>query len=293
MKYEKIIYETKDNIATITLNYPEKLNAWRFAGGGGMVDEFFAALTEAEDDDDVKVVIFKGAGPSFSSGHDLTEVGYVYGYGDGKKGEKKRRPSQRIRLKLDRFGLNEPRRRIFLCPKITIAQVHGHCVGEGILVMNCCDLAVAAEDASIGHTEQRLGFAGMSPTFPILVMNVGLKKALELLLTGKQLSGKEAAEIGMINMAVPPDRLDEETRELAKKIALLPRDGIAIGKAMRHIQYERLGLTSGFATGYVGHTLFTNLRWEDDEYSFFKARRDKGVRDAIHGKDDRFEEKDR
>ena len=149
MDYEKVIYETKDNIAIITLNYPEKLNPWRFAGGGGMVDDFFAALAEAEEDDDVKVVIIKGAGPSFSAGHDLTEVGFVYGYGDGKQGAKKRRPSQRIRLKLDRFGLNEPRRRLFLCPKITIAQIHGNCVGEGIMVVHCCDMAVAAEDVHV------------------------------------------------------------------------------------------------------------------------------------------------
>lgn len=290
MNYERVIYETSNNIATIILNYPDKMNVWKFAASGGMVDDFFAALTEAEEDDDVKVIIIKGAGPSFSAGHDLTEVGYVYGYGTGEKGEKKRRPSQRIRLKLDRFGLNEPRKRLFLCPKVTIAQVHGYCVGEGIIVMTCCDLAVAAEDAIIGHTEQRLGFAGMSSTFPILMMSVGLKRAMELLLTGRQLSGAEAAEIGLVNKAVPVDRLEEETLELARRIALLPRDGISIGKAIRHIQYERLGLTSGFATGYVGHTLFTNLRWEDDEYNFFKERRDKGERAAFHGKDERFEE---
>ena len=254
-----------------------------------MVDEFFAALTEAEDDDDVKVVIFKGAGPSFSSGHDLTEVGYVYGYGDGKKGEKKRRPSQRIRLKLDRFGLNEPRRRIFLCPKITIAQVQGYCAGEGTMVMTECDLTIAAEDAQIGHPEQRLGFAGSSiPTIPHLIMSIGMKRALYMLLTGSSMSGKEAEEVGLVTMAVPAANLDEEVDKLANAVTLLPRDGIAIGKATRHLLYDQLGLTAGYAAGYYSQTLFSNIVWEPDEYSFFIEKRTKGAEAALREVNERY-----
>ena len=284
-KYKYVIYERNGNIAKITLNRPDKLNAFPFYGG--ITADFHAALDEAEEDDDVKVVIIKAAGRAFSAGHDLEEVGFVYGMGTGKTGE--RRPSQRIRLKIDRHGFCENHRRLFLFPKVTIAQVHGFCIGEGLIVATCCDLTIAAEDAQIGHTEQRLGFSGSGiGTVPLLMLAVGWKRGRELLLTGRQISGKEAAEIGLVNKAVPADKLDEEVQKAAEAICLLPRDGIAIGKAMTHAVYDSIGLTSGFTHGYIGHTLFTNLRWEEDEYNFFKERRAKGAKAGFHGRDERY-----
>ena len=115
MKYEKIIYEKDGNIGRITLNYPEKLNTWDFPGQGGMSDQFDGALKEAVDDDDIKVVVIKGAGRCLSAGHDLTKVGFVYGMGTGKTGE--RRASQRARLKVDHKFIAEHLQNIFLCPK--------------------------------------------------------------------------------------------------------------------------------------------------------------------------------
>jgi enoyl-CoA hydratase len=83
--------------------------------------------------------------------------------------------------------------------------------------------------------------------------------------------------------------LDEETWKLAKAITLLPRDGIAIGKATRHVIYDRIGLISDFIPAYISHTLFTNLRWESDEFNFFKQRRDSGsAKEAFHARDARF-----
>ncbi|MBL7119837.1 MAG: enoyl-CoA hydratase/isomerase family protein, partial [Dehalococcoidia bacterium] len=233
--------------------------------------------------------IIKGAGRAFTVGHDLTKVGFLYGMGTGEKGE--RRPSQRIRLKYDKMGLDDNMMNVFLNPKITIAQLHGWCIGGGIYFPLLTDLAVAAEDAQLGLTEQRLGFAGSGVLgITHLIYHVGMKRALELLLTGKIITGKEAAEIGLVNKAVPADKLDEETMKLAKAITLLPRDGIAIGKATRHVIYDRLGLISDFIPAYISHTLFTNLRWEDDEYNFFKERRDKGsARDAFKERDRRYE----
>ncbi|MCX5999712.1 MAG: enoyl-CoA hydratase/isomerase family protein, partial [Chloroflexi bacterium] len=111
-----------------------------------------------------------------------------------------------------------------------------------------------------------------------------------MLLTGKIITGKEAAEIGLVNKAVPLANLDEETMKLAKAITLLPRDGIAIGKATRHLIYDRMGMISDFIPGYISHTMFTNLRWEPDEYNFFKERRDKGsAKEAFKQRDARYE----
>ena len=76
--------------------------------------------------------------------------------------------------------------------------------------------------------------------------------------------------------------------KLAKAMTLLPRDGFAIGKATRHLIYDRLGLLSDFIPAYISHTLFTNLRWEPDEYNFFKERREKGAREAFHKRDERY-----
>ncbi|MDY6836053.1 MAG: enoyl-CoA hydratase/isomerase family protein [Chloroflexota bacterium] len=286
MDLDRVIYKKDGNIVRITLNYPEKLNVWDFPGQGGLTDQFYSVLRDAEDDDDIKVIVIKAAGRGFSAGHDLNTVGFVYGIGTGKPDE--RRASERIRLKVDRAWMDN-QQRLFLCPKITIAQVHGYCVGEGFYTMQLCDLAVASEDAQLGHTEQRLGFSGSGiPSIPVLIMTVGMKRAMDLLITGRLISGTEAEKMGLVNKAVPMDKLDEEVDRLATAGALLPRDGIAIGKATRHMIYDSLGLTSGFAQGYYSHSFFTNLRWENDEYNFFQQRRDKGTKEGFHGRDERF-----
>lgn len=290
MAYKTIILEKSGNVGRIIFNRPDKLNTFDFPGQGGMADDFGAALDDMANDDEVKVVIIKGAGRCFSAGHDLTSVGHVYGMGAGKPGE--RRASERIRLKVDKSWFYDHYMHLFLLPKVTIAQIHGYCLGDGIATMACCELALAAADAKIGHSEQRLGFAGSGgPDFGIMVATVGLKRAVEMHLTGRIFDGKEAESMGLVNKAVPADQLEREVEELAKTIALMPRDGIAIGKAHRHLTYQALGLTHSITPGYISHTLFTNLRWEPDEYNFFKERRDKGAREGFHGVHGRYEER--
>lgn len=287
MSSETLIYEKEDfeegSMVTITMNKPETLNALNIEFSREIDD----ALTEVEQDDDVKVVIFKGAGKSFSCGYDLGRVYFVYGGGTGKKEDKSRRPSQRSRLAYDRWR-SESLRKIFLLDKITIAQVHGYCIGGGLYMSLCCDMTIAAEDAKIGHSEQRLGFSGAMYVFPIEVALIGQKRARELLLTGKLIDGTEAERIGLVNHAVPADQLDTETRKLAKSMTLLPRDGIAIGKATARLAYDSMGLSSAFGQGYLGHTLFTNIRYEEGEFNFIKRRRDVGMREAIKERDARY-----
>lgn len=287
MSSETLIYEKEDfeegSMVTITMNKPETLNALNIEFSREIDD----AITEVEQDDDVKVVIFKGAGKSFSCGYDLGRVYFVYGGGTGKKEDKSRRPSQRSRLAYDRWR-SESLRRIFLLDKITIAQVHGYCIGGGLYMSLCCDMTIAAEDAKIGHSEQRLGFSGAMYVFPIEVALIGQKRARELLLTGKLIDGTEAERIGLVNQVVPADQLDAETRKLAKSMTLLPRDGIAIGKATARLAYDSMGLSSAFGQGYLGHTLFTNIRYEEGEFNFIKRRRDVGMREAIKERDARY-----
>ena len=155
-----------------------------------------------------------------------------------------------------------------------------------------CDLIIGAEDCKFGFVEERLGTGGMTLS-PMLILRVGLTKALELQITGKMIDGKEAERIHLINRAVPADQLEAETEELARGIARYSRDGLAISKAARHSVYDMLGVTQYFTTAYWAPTLMTNMKWESDEYNFFKERRNKGLKAAEHEKNDFYKALDK
>ncbi len=286
-EFTKVIYEQDGNIAYITLNDPEHRNVTDWSGQGGITDQFFLALDDAEFDDDIKVVVIKGAGKDFQAGHDLNEVGHIYGMGSGK--DDKRRASQRIRYSVDKCFFHKTQQKILLHPKITICQCHGNCLGSGVYYPLLSDLAVAADNAKFATVEQRLGFAGSGSQVALLMMNIGIKRAMGMLLTGAKISGEEAARIGLVNKSVPPEDLDAEVQKLAESMSLLPRDGIAIGKATRRLIYEGWGLTNGMV--YISHAMFTNIRWEPDEYNFFKQRRDKGTKEGFIARDERYKGK--
>jgi len=284
MSYKYVIYEKEGEIATITFNKPEKMNSYVIISVGEDFAEVLDAITRAEEDDEVKVIIFKGAGRCFSAGQDLSKVGFVYGFGTQKD---ERRPSQRIRLKMDRMGISEGYKRFFFCPKLTIAQVHGFALEAGLMIAMLCDFFVCSDDCMMGFPGQRIGFAGGGEhTFGHLMMTVGMRRALDLYISGRQIDGKEAERIGLVTKSVPPGKLEEEVKALAKDLCLMPRDGIAIGKACRHLFYDRMGLTDSFTYGYITHTMFTNVRHEPGEFNFFRERREKGAKAAFHEKDD-------
>ena len=288
MEYEFVLYEKDGHIAHITLNRPERLNAV----SPELVRDWDAAMHEAEEDDDIKVIIFKGAGRAFSAGADLTGVGFVYGMKEPKSGEKAGRIPQRVKMKFDRNLFLEFHRRVLLCPKLTIAQMHEYCLGIAFNIVLHCDFLIASEDCRMGHVEERLGLGGMTIS-PIMVLRAGLTRSMDLCLTGKMIDGLKAVEMGLINRAVPKDELDKEVRELAAGLALHPKDGIAIGKASRHMMYETMGVTKGLVEHFIMHSFQTNRVYDPDEYNFFKQRRDKGVREAAHEKHDYFKALDK
>lgn len=285
MNYRFVIYQKQGEIGRLTLNRPDKLNVMDFPGDGGILDDFNAALDEAADDDNLKVLIIKGAGRAFCAGHDLDRIYKVYEEQDKEPG--KRRPSQRARLHIDRKWLGV-HQKLLLHPRVTIAQVHGHCIGEGAAISESCDISIVAEDAHISHAEQRLGFSGSGLNLVPLFQHVGYKRARWMCLLGEAIDGKEAERIGWASKAVPLEKLEEEVEATAKKVCLLPKDGIAIGKASNHQILDILGTTKGWAQGYVSHTLFTNLRYEEGEWIFVKDRKDKGAKAGFHARDDRY-----
>jgi enoyl-CoA hydratase len=285
---ELVLYAVEDRyVATITLNRPDKLNALDDAVYEAMLEAFDRAL----EDDDVKVVILRGAGSSFCTGHDLTQVSSVYkDWVVPPSGEKpKRRPSQRSRLITDRRRMHERWYKIFNFPKVTIAQIHGYCIEGGANIALLCDISIAAEDAVFSYKGQRLAAGGASTLMMHLSNLIGYKRARELILTGRDVSGAEAAKIGLVNQAVPPEDLENTTRSMARRIAGMPRDAIVVGKFYTSLAYDMMGLNGTFNAFSIGHTLATNLRFEEDEYNFHRARRDKGARDAIHDLDEFFD----
>jgi enoyl-CoA hydratase len=288
MEYEAVLYEKEGQVAYITLNRPKKLNTVNTE----LFRDWGLAIGEAERDDDVKVVVFKGAGRCFSAGAPLDEVGFVYGMKEPQPGEKPGKVPQRARLAYDRSLFLDFFRKVLLCKKITIAQMHEYCLGVAFSIVMHCDLLIASDDCKMGHVEERLGLAGLT-LMPIMVLRCGLTRSLDLCLTGKMITGKQAAEYNLINRAVPKEILETEVRELANGLALYPKDGIAIGKVARELMYETMGVTRGSLEHYIMHSFQTNRVYGPEEHNFFKQRRDKGVREAAHEKHDHYKALDK
>jgi enoyl-CoA hydratase len=277
---DMVLYEKRDGKAYIRFNRPEKRNALTYAA----FDRMMVCIADAEQDDNVRVVIITGAGGHFSAGHDLAEIGSEYGFDPSGKG---RRPSQRARLNFDRRHLNQFRD-LFYCSKPTIALVRGYCVGAGLHIVEACDLAIASDAARIGHPEQKAGLAGAAYMTAWNILAAGPKKARELLLIADVLKPEEAVQMGLVNKVVSDAELEASGEDWADRIAKLPRDAIAFGKAATNLALDSLGMTNQFAHGYVIHALSTNIRYEEDEYNFMKKRRDEGVRNASHGREERY-----
>jgi enoyl-CoA hydratase len=271
-----ILVEKDGPVARLILNRPEKHNALKFDD----LDTLVEALHEAEADDDIKVIVLKGRGQSFCSGHDYNDAVRSYGLEVTEPGVKPRRPSQRSRLLRDRkLGENYMAFQYSLKP--VIAQVQGWCTGAGLYLVELVDLAIAADDARFSHSEQRVGLAGNTWHLNTQIMTYGPKKARELLLLGDNFDGRDAERLGLVNQSVPQEQLESTVEDWARRVAQHPRDALVTGKAMFQMALDSLGGSQQFYRGYVGHTLGTNLRLEEDEYNFLRERRDKGTTAAF------------
>lgn len=200
MEYANIVLESRDGVATITLNRPEAMNPLDW----GTVKELGACLGALEADRTVRVVVITGRGRAFSAGGDLK--GYLTLY---------RRPDDFRQFLRDLYdvlaGIEGSR-----CP--VIAAVNGHCVAGGIELMLACDLVVASEDARIGDAHLNFGQVPGGGGSQRLPRAIGMFRAKELLLTGEVLTGREAERIGLVNRAVAAEHLMTTVDALARKI---------------------------------------------------------------------------
>lgn len=218
-------------VSRITLNRPESRNALNNTLRG----ELYGQLEANDKDPAIQVTIIRGAGKAFCAGYDLkannrADQPFHTAGGDGNW----------ARHVVDGFF------RVWDLAKPVIAHVHGYCLAGGTELATSCDLVYVAEDASIGYPVVR----SMSPPdnqfFPHLL---GLRNAMEMMLTGNAISGIEAAEQGFANRAYPADKLEAEVLEIAERIAKVPSDLQQMNKRAVHRQMELMGVRAAIRSG--------------------------------------------
>ena len=277
---DEVLYEKEGSTARLILNRPEKGNALPFKALDRLVD----LLHEAEDDDDVKVVILKGRGNSFCVGDDFDDIAIAYGHVGAEPGKRPPRLSQRARLAIDR-RLGRAVAGFQTSAKPVIAQVQGHGVGIGMYLVEVADLAICAHSTRFSHAEQRLGLAGNTFNLATLIVAYGPKKARELLLFGDQFDGPTAETIGVVNRSVPDEELEATVEAWAEKVARNAKDALVMGKATHNMALASLGMSGYIHAGMVGHALGTNVKFDEGEFNFFRARRDGGTKTAFQDRD--------
>jgi 2-(1,2-epoxy-1,2-dihydrophenyl)acetyl-CoA isomerase len=223
---DTVIVDVSDHIGTLTLNRPEKLNAL----SGEMMEVLTAIVERMAESKEVRCVVITGAGRGFCSGGDIASMAS----GEALPNEN---PVARLRR------LEETARLLHEMPKPTIAQVNGPAAGAGLSIALACDIRIAAESARFGTAFVRVGFSGDFGGTWMLQRLVGPAKARELYFTGDLIDAGEAERIGLVNRVVPDDKLPEETRAMAERIAQGPPIALA-----RMKQNMNLGLVSDYST---------------------------------------------
>ncbi len=230
---------TDGRVGRIALNRPEKMNAL----SQELLFELNEALHDYEADDDVRVIILRGTGRCFSAGYDLTpRRGGADAVVRRHKAvdEKGRRLVMGIRTGMQQ--ITDIQMYYWNMAKVTVAEVHGYCLAGGCELAMMSDMVVAAEDARLGHPGVRgLGVARNGVIWPLVI---GMRKAKELYYSGDNVTGVEAAEMGMINYAWPAAELEERTIAFADRFAILSADHLAILKTNMNRFYENMGIYS-------------------------------------------------
>jgi len=247
---EPVLYEVRDDIATLTMNRP----AFHNAQNSQMTYALDAAFRRAVDDDAVRVIVLRGAGRHFSAGHDI-----------GTPGRDVSEPFDRVHLWWDHSNkpgaeFNYAReqevylgmcRRWHDCPKPTIAMVHGACIAGGLMLAWVCDLIVASDDAFFQDPVVRMGIPGVEYFAHVHELNPRVAK--EFLFLGERMSAERAHAMGMVNRVVTLEQLEAETYGIAARIARQPRMGLALAKQVVNRIEELQGLRMAMDVAYGYH----------------------------------------
>jgi enoyl-CoA hydratase len=276
--FETILYAADGPTATITLNRPERLNTIV----PPMPDEVQAAVGLAVRDPEVKVIVVRGAGRAFCAGYDFS--GGFHHWDEGMRAEDGRWDPGRD-FAMATAPETSPTQKfmsIWRSPKPVIAQVHGWCVGGASDFALCADLVIASEDAVIGTPYSRMWGAYLSGMW---IYRLGLTKAKEHALTGRPLTGREAADAGLINQAVPFAELEATVARTAADLANIPASQLAAMKLVVNQAYENMGLASTQTLGVILDGLMRNT---PDAERFIDRAEAEGVQAVIAERDGPF-----
>jgi len=241
MEYETILYEKSENVAWITLNRPEVLNAQ----SEELLSELTMAFDKAREDNEIWVIVLTGAGEkAFSAGADITMFLSWTPIDPVNKFKGIKRPYQQIRE----------------IPKPVVAMVNGFCLGGGCELAMACDIIIASENARFGQPEINVGVIPGGGGTQILPRLVGEKKAKELIFTGDMLSAQEALELGLVNKVVPKEKLRETVDSLLAKLKT---------KSPAILKLAKLSVNNSLDT-----PLSTGMAWEMDLFASCFAMED-------------------
>ncbi len=277
MPYETVLYDTDGAIATITLNRPERLNTIV----PPMPDELQDAVERASLDGAVKVIVLRGAGRAFCAGFDFG--GGFHHWDEGMTTDGRWDPGKDFAMATSPAAGPVPKfMSIWRSPKPVIAQVHGWCVGGGSDMALCADLVIASDDARIGTPYSRMWGCYLTGMW---LYRLGLTRAKEYALTGRPLSGAEAAEAGLINRSVPFAGLEAEVAAEAARLAAIPLSQLTAMKLVVNQAYENMGLAS---TQTLGPILDGLMRNTPDAEEFIELAERDGVGAAVARRDGLF-----
>ena len=226
LQYANIILETADRVATIRLNRPDSLNALNLE----LLAEFFHAVKAVGEDESVKALVIRGEGRAFCTGADLLFFDTVFD-------EISLLPPYVKLLNECFFQLEE-------LPIPTIAVVHGFALAGGLELVLACDMTLAAEDARLGDQHANFGLMPGGGSTQRLPRRIGMQRAMELLTTGRWLSGSEAVDWGLALRAAPPESLESELETLLAQLRDKSRTGLAWIKSIAR-QGQDLPLRAG------------------------------------------------
>ena len=208
MDYDTILAEDKDGVATVTFNRPERMNAYNARMGL----EVRHAIVSLDRREDIRVIVVTGAGRAFCAGADLAAGAdtFTRGAGSGRSADRRSADELRVEDRREYWEMNTP----------IIAAINGHAIGVGLTMPMQWDIRIAADDAKLAFAFNRRGVIPELSANWIVPRIVGVSRGLELLMTGRTISGREAAEIGLVSESLPADQVLPRALELARDIAL-------------------------------------------------------------------------
>jgi enoyl-CoA hydratase len=265
--------ETADGVRSIVFCRAAEYNTITPA----LRDELAAAIDDADADRDVRVILLRAEGPAFCAGYGLDWSTVAQATEESRERQWDSAADMRM---IGRFV--DVYMKLWYASKPTLAAVHGWCIGGGTDLVLCADLIVAAESAVFGYPPARVWG---TPTTAMWVYRMGLEKAKRYLLTGDEIPAPEAARIGLILETVPDDRLQAHAMGLARRMARLPGNQLAMLKLLCNHTVENMGLGSSRLLG----TLFDGIARHTQEGLDFVARAGAvGFREAVRERDDPF-----